>query len=356
MALSSLRMAVPEWLCAIHSRRLPALPSSPHAQESARLGRSTRKPSSAGFTLIELLVVIGIVGVLIALLLPAAQQAREAARRTTCRNNLRNLGLAHHSYHDTYGRFPSGFNQHETLWSAMILPQIEEGALYNTLIFQESGPGQWDADSANEKAACTLIPIYRCPSMAVPEHLDDNPSGSLMVGRVPVSYRACSGSNGWSDAAATIPPNAPPGAVALDSRQLNGIFFGASRIRLPDVLDGSTKTILVGESFTDPLFIKDGQNMDCWQLGAPETGTWIPGGTGGTEFSEGIGSTGPKINSRLNLSVPGAVMEVSFGSYHPGGAMFCMGDSSARFIVDTIDIEVYRALGSRAGREVVSGF
>jgi prepilin-type N-terminal cleavage/methylation domain-containing protein len=312
--------------------------------------------AARGFTLVELLVVIAIIGLLMAIVLPAVQQAREAARRTNCRSNLRNLGLALHSYHDTYGSFPFGFNSHETLWSAMILPQIEQQSLYETLVFQESGPGQWDADSANEKAACTIIPILRCPSMAAPDHLDDNPSGSVMEGRVPVSYRACSGSNGWSDAAATIPPSAPLGAVALDSLQLNGVFFGDSQMRLADVIDGASSTILVGESYTDPLFIKDGQAMDYWQLGAPETGTWYPGGSGGTEFSEGIGSVGPRMNSRLDLSVPGAVMEVSFGSYHPGGAMFCLGDVSVRFIAESVNLDVYRALGSRAGREPVSDF
>ena len=161
-------------------------------------------------TLVELLVVIAIIGVLMALLLPAVQQAREAARRTSCGNNLRNIGLALLNYHDSHRSFPFGFNEHETLWSAMILPQLELQAMYDTLIFQESGPGQWDADSANERAACTLIPVYRCPSLPVAKHIDDSPSGSIMEGRVPISYRACSGSNGWSDTAETIPPGAPP--------------------------------------------------------------------------------------------------------------------------------------------------
>ena len=96
--------------------------------------------------------------------------------------------------------------------------------------------------------------------------------------------------------------------------------------------------------------------MDYWQLGAPQTGTWFPGGNGGTEFSEGIGSNGPRINSRRDQSVPGAVMEVSFGSYHIGGATFCMADGSVQFISDSIDIETYRALGSRAGDEVANDF
>jgi prepilin-type N-terminal cleavage/methylation domain-containing protein/prepilin-type processing-associated H-X9-DG protein len=314
--------------------------------------RSRDRRLHTGLTLLELLVVVAIVGFLAAMLLPAIQRAREAARRTTCNNHLKNLGLALHNYHDAHGVFPFGFDQRETLWSAMILPQIDQGIIYNTLIFQESGPGNWDADSANELAACTLIPVFRCPSMALPEHVDDNPSGSLMEGRVPISYRACSGSNGWSDTSETLPSDAPPGSLALDSVLLNGVFFGDSRIRISDVIDGASSTILLAESYTEPYFVKDGQAMDYWRLGAPQTGTWVAGGTGGTEFSEGIGSAGPRINSRLDQSVPGAVMEVSFGSYHPAGATFCFCDGSVRFLTETIYLAVYRALGSRAGREV----
>ena len=111
-----------------------------------------------GFTLIELLVVIAIIAILIALLLPAVQQAREAARRTQCKNNLKQLGIAMHNYHDTVNVFPWGFDERETLWTAMILPQIEQANLYNTLIWQESGPGNWDAvGSPNTKACSTII-------------------------------------------------------------------------------------------------------------------------------------------------------------------------------------------------------
>src|SRR5215208_4544821 len=90
-----------------------------------------------GFTLIEVLMVVALIGILLALLLPAVQQAREAGRRATCGNNLKNLGLALLSYHDTHGTFPFGFDQRETLWSAMILPQIGQGVIYDTLIFEE---------------------------------------------------------------------------------------------------------------------------------------------------------------------------------------------------------------------------
>src|SRR4029079_14689480 len=110
-------------------------------------------------------------------------------------------------------------------------------------------------------------------------------------------------------------------------------------------------TILLGESYTDPTYVKDGEAMDYWQLGAPQLGTWGPGSTDGTEFSEGIGSTGPRINSRLDRSVPGPVMEVSFGSYHPGGSMLARADGSVKFLKQTINPAAYRALGSRAGGE-----
>ena len=113
-----------------------------------------------GFTLIELLVVIAIIAILIALLLPAVQQAREAARRTQCQNNMKQLGIALHNYHDTIGVFPFGFDERETLWSAMILPQIEQANLYNTLIWQESGPGNWDANTISERSRSASPPTW----------------------------------------------------------------------------------------------------------------------------------------------------------------------------------------------------
>jgi len=94
--------------------------------------RISKSRSHYAFTLVELLVVIAIIGILIALLLPAVQMAREAARRSQCTNNLKNIGLAMHNYHDLFGGFPYGFDDHETLWSAMILPQIEQTKMYGT--------------------------------------------------------------------------------------------------------------------------------------------------------------------------------------------------------------------------------
>lgn len=308
-----------------------------------------------GFTLIELLVVIAIIAILIALLLPAVQQAREAARRTSCKNNLKNIALAMHNYHDTVNVFPFGFDERETLWTTMILPQIEQAPLYNTLIWQEGGAGNWNSNgSPNEVAAGTLINVFRCPSMAVPEHI----TNSGIPGRVPISYRAVSGSNAVSDDLSTIPSGHP--AIALELQTgLNGMFFGCSSTRIRDITDGTSSTLMIGESFTDPTYVKDGQGMDFWQFGSPQTGGWDcrPGDRGGTEYSEGLGSAYWDINTRVrDPSVHGVIMELTFGSYHVGGAQFAMADGAVRFLSENLDRGVLRSLGSISGGEVVSEF
>ena len=315
-------------------------------------GKSSR--CRRAFTLVELLVVIAIIGVLVGLLLPAVQSAREAARRIQCTNQMKNLGLAMHNHHDAQGKFPYGFNWLESLWSAPILPYVEETALYDTLIFQESGPGNWNANgSPNEKACGTVVGIFRCPSMAVPEHVDNNG----IPGRVPTSYRACAGSNIWSDDKSTLSRGGalvPAGAKSLEEVPLNGIFYGESETRMGEIIDGTSKTIMIGESYTDPTYVKDGQGMDFCLFGSPQTGGWRKGGKGGTEYSEGLGSTGPRMNSRLDPTIPGTIMEMSFGSYHPAGAIFGFADGSVRFLVEDMDYIAYQGMGSCKGRELVS--
>lgn len=306
---------------------------------------------SRGFTLIELLVVIAIIAVLIALLLPAVQQAREAARRTQCKNNLKNLGLAMHNYHDTFTLFPWGMDQHEAFWHGMILPQLEQTGIYNQIAWIESGVGNWDSGSFNETACASFMPVFRCPSMAMPEHINNN----SIEGRVPNSYRGCAGSDIYSDDVSGIPAGSPAGARALEEAKLNGVLFGCSSIRSGDIVDGMSNTVMFGESYTD-TYVKDSQQMDYWQIGSPQSGGWNPGGTGGTEYSEGLGSTAVRINSRLNPTVHGTLMEISFGSYHVGGAHFTLCDGSVRFISENIDLATYQGLGSRSGGEVLGEF
>ncbi len=305
-----------------------------------------------GFTLIELLVVIAIIAILIALLLPAVQQAREAARRTQCKNNLKQLALAMHNYHDTVGAFPFGFDERETLWSAMILPQIEQTNLYQTLIWQEGTVGNWDWDgSPNEKACGTVMSAFMCPSMPLGPRDNEN-----IPGRVPASYRACAGALIASDDLSTRPAGFNTTAHrALEEANLDGMFFGCSKVQMRDVTDGTSNTILIGESRTS-TYSKDNQQMDYWLFGCPQSGGWVLGGLGGTEYSEGLGSAVVRINANLDPNFHGVLMEMAFGSYHVGGAQFALADGSVRFMSENMDLKTYQALATRQGGEVVGEF
>ena len=305
-----------------------------------------------GFTLIELLVVIAIIAILVALLLPAVQQAREAARRATCRNKLKQIALGLHNYHESASCFPFGWDQRGASWSTMLLPQIDQGPLYKRLIFQESGPGNWNANgSPNEAAAGTILSVFRCPSMVQPLQLNN----SGIPKRVPSSYRGNGGSESSSDDTSTI---AIPNTKGLENQHQNGIFHACSSVRMRDITDGSSHTLLLGESSTDTAFVKDGQAMDHWYIGSPQTDPCrCDGGTGGTEFSEFVGTTIVGINLRqINPAAHGRLMELSFGSYHSGGAHFALGDGAVRFISENIDQKLYQSLGSRNGDEVSNNF
>jgi prepilin-type N-terminal cleavage/methylation domain-containing protein len=333
---------------------------------SATVGRLR----SRGFTLIELLVVIAIIAILIALLLPAVQQAREAARRTQCRNNLKQLGLAIHNYHDVHLMFPYAWGSVQETWSALILPNIDQAPLYNTLVWDRTPANDWAAITSTSptwpnKVACGVaVPVLRCPSAAMPDALDN----SGIPNRRPASYRAVTGSLIASDDNSTRP--APFNVAPYTSLEfspardpgVNGMMVGAGSTRMRDVTDGTSNTVMVGESYTDPNYVKDGQGMDYWNFFIPQiwdNGTnrcWSAGNGSGTEHTEAAGSTLVKPNSRLNPAIHGVLMEVSFGSYHTGGAFFAMGDGSVRFINENIDAILYQGLGSRNGGEVLGEF
>jgi prepilin-type N-terminal cleavage/methylation domain-containing protein len=305
--------------------------------------------SSRGFTLIELLVVIAIIAVLVALLLPAVQQAREAARRAACQNNLKQVGIALHNYHDEFRVLPYGWDTHGTGWTAMILPQLDQSPLYNTLSFRESD--DWDVNgSANEAACGTYLEVLRCPSMSQPDHVNNQG----IPNRVPVSYRGNAGLPSSDDA----DPIGIPGSASLEERDLDGVFYGCRCLNFRDIRDGTSNTIFIGESATDVNFTKDGETMDYWAIGSPEIDLCLcDGGAAGTEFSEFVGSALVVMNARsVNPALSGMLMEMSFGSYHEGGAQFLLGDGSVRFVSENIDQSVYRALATRNGKEPIGEF
>jgi prepilin-type N-terminal cleavage/methylation domain-containing protein len=288
------------------------------------------------FTLVELLVVIAIIGVLVALLLPAVQAARESARRASCSNNLKQHGLALHNYHDTYLTFPMGWSNRGQGWSAMILPQIEQKPLYDTLQWAESN--NWDTnDTPNERACGTLIKVYRCPSAAIPEYVNNQG----IPQRVPATYRGVASSTATSD-----DPSTANNGRHLELRTLEGLFFGDSRIQMSDILDGTSNTAAFGECKWE-TFSQDGNQMDFWYIGSPQIDPW----PNATEFSEFVGSTGVPYNARSQPALSGYVKELSFSSFHPGGAMWTFGDGSVKFLSYTMNAAAYQAIGSRSGGE-----
>jgi prepilin-type N-terminal cleavage/methylation domain-containing protein len=308
--------------------------------------RGSLEGKARGMTLVELLVVIALIGVLVALLLPAVQAARESVRRTQCQNNLRQQGLALSLYTDINGGLPPGWNTMGHAWNAMILPFLEQSTLFDTILFQEDGPGNWEAGGANTRVIQTVVPFYRCPSMPLEERLP-----SLGVpDRVPGSYRGNAGSLATSDDQSTLPV---PGTRSLENLWQNGLFFACSQVRLADITDGLSHTLAVVESRTDPRFMKDGQSLDFWYIGSPQVDDCrCDGGSGGTEFSEFVGTAYPPLNAtRREPSLSGLLLELAFGSYHTGGAYALRADGSVGYLDDAIALHVLRALSTRADAE-----
>ena len=305
-----------------------------------------RQRAQRGFTLVELLVVIAIIGVLVALLLPAVQAAREAARRSSCSNNLKQIGIALHNYHDTHLTFPFGWNTSMgNAWTSLILPQMEQGPLHATIRFMpnpDCNNSTWAVDNSPEEiACCTLISTLRCPSAAIPPQV----SNQGIPRRIPATYRGVASSTATSD-----DPSTATNGRHLERNDLEGIFFRNVGVRMAEITDGTSNTFMVGECYWD-TFSQNGNQMDFWYIASPQI---TP--TCSTEYSEHVGSTGVPYNARKDPTTTGYVKELSFASFHPGGAMFCFGDGSVRFVPYTINYPIYQGLGSRDKGEVVSNF
>lgn len=288
-----------------------------------------------GFTLIELLVVIAIIAILIALLLPAVQQAREAARRTQCRNNLKQYGLAMHNYESTNRCLPPGhlyrrvgtsaasINQGGTGWGwiAMLLPYIDQAPLYNQIDFNLSMAGCTQSPIAlvptsNNKALCsTALPMALCPSSTAPK--TDVNGGVGMPGRFDAlavaSYKASTGS--FHDNAS--------GIQSSTATRYNGLFLRDSAIQFRDVTDGLSNTIAAGE--VNWQLSKNGRTFGAVaQAGTTSGGSFWTLGNGEWQLNIPAGNTNA------------VVYDYGYHSIHTGGGHFLFGDGRVQFISENI--------------------
>lgn len=361
--------------------------------------------SRYGFTLVELLVVIAIIGILMGLLLPAVQMAREAARRSSCANKLKQLGLAVHNFANVKKeQFPMlGEAEEGGHWTAFLLPYIEQQNVYDALTF---GSTDWARNAGwqnpsitstnrieRQIAACHLnIPSFKCPSSIHTAPIFDascyippwfvaarQPANYLGVvtGLQPHDWKPQSG---WG---APTRPTWGSGNRTLGHWELDGIFGcrprgadgarnrlangGQGGYKFAEVSDGLSNTLMIGEAESDPSLASEASTRetpnsgrkDHWAIGGDDFDNWE-----GTDWSEMGGSTAVAINykkptgSMSPLARDGSLewgaYEVSFGSNHSGGAQFCLGDGSVRFIAEEIDPVVYSAYGTRGRGEPVS--
>lgn len=350
--------------------------------------RSSKKRRRRGFTVVELLVVIAVIVTLMGLLMPAVQQAREAARRTRCQNNLKQIGLALHNYHDQFQIFPpesiwaapegSGWGPRNFTWIELILPMLDQGSLKNAINFDRP---IWNQTLPNGQLITSVqLDVLRCPSDAAlsgPGEAHD-----LAI----TNYAGAEGLDWWSptrirrQGPQSFPmPGYDPNISQLNTSQA-GLFAFEHACRIRHVQDGLSNTIAVGEvssngfeggtpytngggHLRDENFVfrtsmisptKEGDQTEprapiMTAYPQPDGSPSIPG----VWFRTGPHTYKPTFISKygINTDWPGA------SSYHIGGANFVMADGSVKFISETVDYwTVYHPLNTASGKEIIGDF
>jgi prepilin-type N-terminal cleavage/methylation domain-containing protein/prepilin-type processing-associated H-X9-DG protein len=303
--------------------------------------RAKTRTRPKGFTLIELLVVIAIIAILIALLVPAVQKVRAAAARTQCQNNLKNLGLAVHSYHDVNKRIPPnamaisyswGGDSNRPgpttwTWIARILPYIEQGPLATSFNIP-------NGTLANARPGLTsIIPVLLCPAFQEGANPASNWPNIGGVSMSLTNYRGVCGSNwAWGNFRVSDPAQ---GTNGLDNG--NGIFYrtdGNRKLTLVGISDGTSNTFMIGES-------THSYDQHC----------------GGWAYPNYVTATCAVPLNYIDGS-PGNIGDwpnrYAFRSQHDGGANFCFGDGTVRFVNTSIDLFSYRALATIRGGEAIA--
>lgn len=325
----------------------------------------------SGFTLIELLVVIAIIAVLIALLLPAVQQAREAARRSQCKNNMKQIGLALHNYHDAFNAFPIGeLDRMRGNWRVRILPYYDQAPLYNKLTFDTGAFNSGSGMLAILQG--TIVPGLNCPSSTMPINGtgSGNPNANTLNSQLH-DYTGIMGA-GPDPASRTgvCVTNSNWGAIGC----LNGMLRVNQDSKSRDATDGMSNTFIVGEQSGDVAGTDRRANywggwagtywgMDGNLIGAPITSQasttyWI--GSGCTTLRYPPNADQGKTAATYCVSGSGCagtyMYNTPLSSFHEGGVHALMADGAVRFVSENINIQTYLALGSKDDGIVIGEF